>query len=131
MLSTSHQDLQPYFIFTGSSPALWRISEQKSLPNVMADASVLPTETPASGTIAIAIFSREQVAKEYQTVHGLTSSRIVRPETIEAISILAACWEQGVRFAVLDPFHHSGKQLFDLREVLKRIRQDLANQRSQ
>lgn len=100
------------------SLALWRIS----LPST--------DRSPAMGTgeLALAIFSSRENADEYCSSNDLLErNRLVRFDEHQTLRVLLNCYQQGIRYAALDPNSTMARQVFVLRDVLKAARQKLGS----
>ncbi len=98
------------------SLALWRIS----VPRAGASREV------ESGELALAIFSTRDKAEEYSTLSGSPSARIVHFDEMQTLQVLMAGYQQGIRYAALDPGMDAARQIFVLRDVLKAARHKLS-----
>ncbi len=123
MQADSPAELSPWGIVNEAgkleeSLALWRIS----LPP---RANQLPDAAP--GELALAIFSSREKAEEYCTANSLLGSRVVQFDELQTLRVLLAGYQQGMRFAALDPNSSTAKQLFVLSDVLRAARQKLGS----
>lgn len=123
MQSDNRAELSPWGIVIEAgkleeSLALWRIS----LPPL---ANPLPGN--ALGQLALAIFSSREKAEEYCTANNLLRTRLVQFDELQTVRVLLAGYQQGMRYAALDPGSSTAKQLFVLRDVLKAAKQKLGS----
>jgi hypothetical protein len=71
------------------------------------------------GERAVALFLSEASARAYCAGAGLTGRQVIRPGRAGLREVLTACYQAGIRFAVLDPDQHQARRIFDLGAVLK------------
>ena len=105
---------QPVMVIVDEAPALWRLNE--------------PVEGSATdgGVLALAVFSDAERANQYgQSELGAGRFRIETPNPEVTVRVLAACVQQGVDIAVLNPKGTSAGRAFDLKAILRRVRQQL------
>ena len=100
------------------SLALWRIS----LPST--------DQSPAMGTgeLALAIFSSREKAEAYcSSNENVGLNRLVQFDEQQTLRVLLTGYQQGIRYAALDPNSTMARQVFVLRDVLKAARQKLGS----
>lgn len=106
----NENELQPWVIVLGQadqqSLAMWRLSE---------------TDQPA-----LALFSAAAHAEKYATDHIEQSWQVTQPARTTLLSIMIECYRQQVELAVLNPTEASAQRIFNLRDVLRAARQELA-----
>ncbi|QEG41991.1 hypothetical protein [Roseimaritima ulvae] len=105
---------QPVLVIVDGAPALWRLSE--------------PVEGSQSdgGALALAVFSDAERANQYgQSELGAGRFRIETPDPQVTVRVLAACVQQGVAVAVLNPTGTTAGRAFDLKAILRRVREQL------
>lgn len=72
------------------------------------------------------MFSSEEAATCYREEHcGHSEIRVIQPSAMEAVRTLMACVEADVCHGVLDPRGAAAQRVFDLREILRKVRSDL------
>jgi hypothetical protein len=103
-------ELQPWVVAVGDaeerSLAMWRLSE---------------TEQPA-----LALFSSAGLAEAYAAKHVASCWQVAQPARSALLGVMIECYRQGVRLAVLNPAETSAQRIFNLRDVLRAARQELA-----
>jgi hypothetical protein len=71
------------------------------------------------GPKALALFLSGDAATAYRdNAHGEPAWRVFRPAREGLLQLLRACYEAGIRHAVLDPDREKAKLIFDLHEIL-------------
>ena len=104
---------QPVLVIVDDAPALWRLNEP-------ADGAA------ARGALALAVFSDAERAHKYgQAECGDDGFRIETPDPQVTVRVLAACVQQGVEVAVLNPMGATAGRAFDLKAILRRVREQL------
>lgn len=95
-------DLEPWLVFLGEPPtvsvALWQVAE--------------------GGELSLALFSSQGRAEQYADEFCPGSARVLQLERNGLIQLLAETYQQGTRYAALDPDGCSSRQMFVLRDVL-------------
>ena len=103
-------ELQPWLIVLEEagerSLAMWRLSE---------------TDQPA-----LALFSTAAHAEKYAEAHIEQAWQATQPSRTALLSIMIDCYRQQVALAVLNPTTASAQRIFNLRDVLRAARQELA-----
>ena len=107
-------DLNPWFVVLGEPPTT----------------SVAQWQVAAGGERSLAIFSSQQRALQYAVEFCAPPVRTLQLEQHGLIQLLAECYQQGTRYAALDPDGSSSRQMFVLRDVLRAARTFLKNAKS-
>lgn len=100
--------LEPWILLSQENPACWRLED---------------------GREAIALFSSEDAARRYAIAAELDASDCIQPPPTALVRILVQCVEADISTGVLDPQGSTARRVFDLREVLRRVREDLRDGR--
>lgn len=98
------QMLTPFMLWADAAPALWQV---------------------ADGPICLALFSTRENAARYAARMGIDPSTAEQLEAQPFVELLVECFRSEVRWAVLDPEDRYAKKLFDLADVLRRVREEL------
>ncbi len=99
-------EIEPWLVLIGDSQlAFWQL------------------QTPEA--TALALFSDGDKAAEYLTGLSVPNCRAHQPTRRELLTVMIRCYEQQVRYAVLDPTQSSARRIFPLRDVLLAARQAL------
>ncbi|WP_153557200.1 hypothetical protein [Roseimaritima sediminicola] len=120
---------QPVLVIAGQTPALWRVrsgDQPTASPLTDAEPSRDALAESTSGELALALFSDHRRAEDYgQTHFGSGAYRTSSPDPPAMVRILAACVRQGVSVAVLNPHGSTAGRAFDLKAILRQVRQQL------
>lgn len=115
-------ELRPWAIVNDDGPdgklALWQISAPQEEGGTLA---------AGSGTLALAIFSRVELATAYRDAHEPATARVVQLDQMQTLKVLLSAYQQGLRYAALDPAAAAARQVFVLREVLSAAQRKLAD----
>ena len=98
------EHLTPWLIIGAEGPTCWRLKDER---------------------IALALFSRYEKAEAYRSMSELLNVECVQPPPADVVRIFVACLAADITVGVLDPDQESAKRVFDLRTVLKKVREDL------
>lgn len=113
---------QPVLVIAGQAPALWQVrpdDQPSGLP-------IAEKGEAKKGELALALFSERARAEDYgRAQFGPGGYRISAPDPTAMVRILAACVRQGVSMAVLNPRESSAGRAFDLKAILRQVRQQL------
>ena len=108
-MSSATDELEPWVVLlgegAGASLALWRMQDRQQ--------------------DTLAMFSERQLAEAYADTHCPLPWQPQQLKKISLIQVLADCYEQGLRYATLNPTRDSARQIFVLREVLRAARESL------
>jgi hypothetical protein len=106
----NENELEPWLIVLGDDQhgtlAMWRVSE---------------TEQPA-----LALFSSAELAEGYANAHHSGAWHVTQPQRTALLRLMIECYQQQVTLAVLDPTQGTARSIFNLRDVLRAARQELA-----
>ena len=107
-------DLDPWIVVVGEPPkttiAVWQIA--------------------AGDELSIALFSSPARAEQYASQFCQPPCRALQFTQQQLIQLLADSYQQGTRYAALDPDGNSSRQLFVLRDVLVAARDLLKNSKN-
>lgn len=104
-------ELEPWIIVIGEPPAT-------SLSMWQAAGQTAP---------ALAVFSSDTRAGTYALLHCSRPNQVHQVTDKALIQLLADCYQQGTRYAALDPDGAECRQMFELRDVLIAAREFLKN----
>ena len=101
-------ELQPWLVLLdgGTQVAMWQL------------------EQPAAA--ALALFSDRTKASAYSERLGNASYELIQPARVKLVRVMMECYQQQLRYAVLDPDGASAHRIFSLRDILKAARIELA-----
>lgn len=103
-------ELQPWVVVLEDaqerSLAMWRLSD---------------TQQPA-----LALFSSAALAESYAAKHVDSNWQVTQPARTALLGLMIECYRQDIQLAVLNPAETSAQRIFNLREVLRAARQELA-----
>jgi len=100
--------LEPWILLNQETPACWRLE---------------------AGQDAIALFSSKDTAMRYAAATANESSDCVQPPPTGLVRLLVQCVEADITTGVLDPDGTTARRVFDLRKVLRSVREDLRDGR--
>ena len=133
MLANSPQELLPWIILEHRPPTggaaevvLWQLAASPPASAGQALQSAPAAAAPGDAFPAIALFSQSSAADEYRQQHCSADARVVRLDSLQTVRLLVAAYQQGVRYAALDPSPLGTRQVFVLRQVLVAAQRELA-----
>ncbi len=119
-------ELNPWLILldegTQTRLALWRIADH-------GDESGLEKES-AQENAALAIFSDVEQAKQYADKHCPPGARAIQFDESQLIRVMASSFQNGIRYAALNPAESTARQLFVLRDVLRSAKERLKSRQT-
>ncbi len=108
-------ELEPWVIVTGKPP----------------ETSIATWQVAGGQDCSLAIFSSEANAAAYAEEYCPPSANVLQLSERKLIQLFVTCYEQGTRFAALDPDGTNARQMFVLRDVLAAARAALKNSQEQ
>ncbi len=123
-------ELRPWAIVGGMSTGDRAAADKANVGNLAVWRIAAPADSPAaetpSGELALALFTSHETAEEYRVSHGSPVDRVMRLDEVQTLQVILAGYQQGIRYAALDPGANSARQIFVLRDVLKSAKQQMS-----